>query len=77
MGAADRADPLPLPPGWPRRLRSAVVHAIGMARAALATSRGRAGVTPRREPSTVRRNATAPLAELLHHVTSIVVLRHP
>jgi hypothetical protein len=40
MGAADRADPLPLPPGWPRRVRSPVVHAIGMARTALTTSRG-------------------------------------
>jgi hypothetical protein len=34
MSAADRADRLPIPSGWPRRVRSAVVHAIGMARAA-------------------------------------------
>ena len=40
MGAASRLDSPSLPPGWPRRARSAVVHALGMARVALTTGRG-------------------------------------
>ena len=35
--------PLPLPKGWPRRVRSAAVHAIALARLALTTARGQAG----------------------------------
>ncbi len=35
--------PLPLPKGWPRRVRSAAVHAIALARLALATTRGQTG----------------------------------
>ncbi len=34
--------PLPLPKGWPRRVRSAAVHAIALARLALTTARGQA-----------------------------------
>ena len=33
---------LPLPKGWPRRVRSAAVHAIALARMALITARGQA-----------------------------------
>jgi len=32
--------PLPLPKGWPRRVRSAAIHAIALARLALTTARG-------------------------------------
>ncbi len=32
--------PLPLPKHWPRRVRSAAVHAIALARLALTTARG-------------------------------------
>ena len=35
--------PLPLPKYWPHRVRSAAVHAIALARLALATARGQAG----------------------------------
>jgi len=35
--------PLPLPQGWPRRVRSAAIHAIALARLALTTARGQAG----------------------------------
>ena len=35
--------PLPLPKGWPRRVRSSAVHAIALARLALTTARGQAG----------------------------------
>ncbi len=35
--------PLPLPKGWPRRVRSAAVHAIALVRLALTTARGQAG----------------------------------
>ena len=35
--------PLPLPKHWPRRVRSAAVHAIAIARLALTTARGQAG----------------------------------
>jgi hypothetical protein len=31
---------IPLPGGWPRRVRSAVVHAISLAGASLAAARG-------------------------------------
>ncbi len=34
--------PLPLPKGWPRRVRSAAVHAIALARLALTTAGGQA-----------------------------------
>ena len=34
--------PLPLPKHWPRRVRSAAIHAIALARLALTTSRGQA-----------------------------------
>ncbi len=34
--------PLPLPKGWPRRVRSAAVHGIALARLALITARGQA-----------------------------------
>ena len=37
--------PLPLPKGWPRRVRSAAVHAIALARLALTTARGQANST--------------------------------
>ena len=35
--------PLSLPKGWPRRIRSAAVHAIALARLAVTTARGQAG----------------------------------
>lgn len=35
-----RASTLPLPHGWPRRARSAVVHAISLATASLTSARG-------------------------------------
>ena len=35
--------PLPLPKNWPRRVRSAAVHAIALARLALTTARGQTG----------------------------------
>ncbi len=35
--------PLPLPKHWPRRVRSAAIHAIALARLALTTARGKAG----------------------------------
>jgi len=35
--------PLPLPKNWPRRVRSAAVHAIALAQLALTTARGQAG----------------------------------
>ena len=35
--------PLPLPTGWPRRVRSADIHAIALAQLALTTARGQAG----------------------------------
>ncbi len=35
--------PLPLPKNWPRRVRSAAIHAIALARLALTTARGQAG----------------------------------
>ncbi len=41
--AKQTVPPLPLPKGWPRRVRSAVVHAIALARLALTTARGQAG----------------------------------
>ena len=34
---------LSLPIGWPRRVRSAAVHAIALARLALTTTRGQTG----------------------------------
>ncbi len=34
---------LPVPEGWPRRVRSATVHAIALARLALTTTRGQTG----------------------------------
>ncbi len=34
--------PLPLPKNWPRRVRSAAIHAIALARLALTTARGQA-----------------------------------
>ncbi len=37
--------PLPLPKHWPRRVRSAAVHAIALARLALTTARYPAGTT--------------------------------
>ena len=40
--AKQTVPPLPLPKGWPRRVRSAAVHAIALARLALTTARGQA-----------------------------------
>jgi transcriptional regulator with XRE-family HTH domain len=37
---ASRIDPLPLPRGWPRRVRSVVVQAISLATASLTSARG-------------------------------------
>ena len=37
--------PLPLPKGWPRRVRAAAIHAIALARLALTTARGQARET--------------------------------
>ena len=37
--------PLPLPKNWPRRVRSAAVHAIALAQLALTTARGQTGTT--------------------------------
>ena len=42
MAPAKRDTELELPAGWPRRVRSAVVHAISMASAAFAVARARA-----------------------------------
>lgn len=41
---ADRTTPagFPLPKNWPRRVRSAIVHAVSMANAAMLVVRGRA-----------------------------------
>jgi len=37
----NRRDPnIPLPPNWPRRVRSAVVHAISLAQTSLTLARG-------------------------------------
>ncbi len=41
--AKQTVPPLPLPKGWSRRVRSAAVHAIALARLALTTTRGQAG----------------------------------
>ncbi len=41
--AKQTVPPLPLPKHWPRRIRSAAVHAIALARLALTTARGQAG----------------------------------
>ena len=35
--------PVPLPKGWPRRVRSATVYAIAIARLVLTTARGQTG----------------------------------
>ena len=35
--------PLPLPKGWPRRVRSAAIHAIALARLAMVIARSQAG----------------------------------
>ncbi len=40
--AKQTVPPLPLPKGWPRRVRSAAVHAIALARLALGIARGQA-----------------------------------
>ncbi len=40
--AKQTVPPLPLPKHWPRRVRSAAVHAITLARLALTTARGQA-----------------------------------
>jgi hypothetical protein len=40
--AKQTVPPLPLPKHWPRRARSAAVHAIALARHALTTARGQA-----------------------------------
>jgi transposase InsO family protein len=40
--AKQTVPPLPLPKGWPRRVRSAAVHAIALARMALTSARGEA-----------------------------------
>ncbi len=40
--AKQTVPPLPLPKNWPRRVRSAAVHAIALARLALTTARGQA-----------------------------------
>ncbi len=40
--AKQTVPPLPLPKGWPRRVRSAAVHAIALARLALTTACGQA-----------------------------------
>ncbi len=40
--AKQTVPPLPLPKHWPRRVRSAAVHAIALARLALTTARGQA-----------------------------------
>ncbi len=41
--AKQTVTPLPLPKGWPQKVRSAAVHAIALARLALTTARGKAG----------------------------------
>ncbi len=46
--AKQTVPPLPLPKGWPRRVRSATVHAIAPARLALTTARGQANSADRR-----------------------------
>jgi hypothetical protein len=38
--AKQTVPPLPLPKHWPRRVRSAAVHAIALAQLALTTARG-------------------------------------
>jgi len=40
MAATSRINALPLPHGWPRRVRSAVVHAISLAHTSLTSARG-------------------------------------
>jgi hypothetical protein len=40
--AKQTVPPLPLPKNWPQKVRSAAVHAIALARQALATARGQA-----------------------------------
>ena len=42
MSAARRTYPLTLLQNWPRRVRSAIDHAVSMANVALTTARGRA-----------------------------------
>jgi hypothetical protein len=42
MGFLRQIGTLPLPDGWPRRVRSAVVHAISLAQASLTATRNRA-----------------------------------
>ena len=41
--ARQTVPPLPLPKNWPRRVRSAAVHAIALARLALVIARSQAG----------------------------------
>jgi len=41
--AKQTVPPLPLPKNWPRRVRSAAVHAIALARLALTTAHRQAG----------------------------------
>jgi len=43
--AKQTVPPLPLPKGWPQKVRSAAVHTIALARLALTTARGQAGET--------------------------------
>jgi len=40
MAATSRVSTLPLPHGWPRRVRSAVVHAISLAHFSITATRG-------------------------------------
>lgn len=40
MAATGRVTVLPLPHGWPRRVRSAVVHAVSLAHASLTVTHG-------------------------------------
>lgn len=45
MTAANRVGTLPLPYGRPRRVRSAVVHAVSLAQAYLTVTRGWAAIS--------------------------------
>jgi len=40
MLVSERADSIPLPKGWPNRVRSGVIHVISLAHVALTVARG-------------------------------------
>jgi len=68
--------PLPLPKNWSRRVRSAVVQAISLARLALTTARGQAreaGTSPGRDDRRLGRTFTCwnnePLTAHVGHYT--------